>query len=194
MDSEEHLRLKLKQHWVQKGRNQMDQQKSPRMVHQNTLNFLINLGAQFVCHVANKTNDVAGDGTTAAILHGAIFNEGCTAVAAGLNPMRVKHGIDKEVNHVTLKDAITNVATISSNGDKISRGHGLIGDAFEKIENDGVISIQDGKSFEDTREVVEGIEWIYNTYCNRYKKTGLAQYDNPLLLFVEKTISSGNCL
>jgi len=144
-----------------------------------------NIGAQLVRHVASKTNDVAGDGTTTAtILARAIFNEGCKAVAAGLNPMDVKRGIDKAVlvilNHlksiaepVKSKDAICNVATISSNGDK-HLGN-LIAEAFEKVGNEGVITVQDGKSFEDTLEVVEGLKfdrgYISPFFITNAKKT-----------------------
>merc|ERR1719327_2375261 len=121
------------------------------------------MGAQLIKSVASKTNDVAGDGTTTAtVLARAIFTEGCKAVAAGMNPLDLKRGIDKAVSTVIShirsiaepvdsKDAIYKVATISANGDK-SLG-GLIADAFEKVRNEGVISVQDGKSFEDQLEV-----------------------------------------
>jgi len=166
-----------------------------------------NIGAQLVRHVASKTNDVAGDGTTTAtILARAIFNEGCKAVAAGLNPMDVKRGIDKAVTHilshlksiaepVKSKDAICKVATISSNGDK--HVGNLIAEAFEKVGNDGVITVQDGKSFEDTLEVVEGLKFdrgFISPFFVTDPKKQVAEYEQPLLLFSEKKISSGSSL
>ena len=162
-----------------------------------------------VRHVANKTNDVAGDRTTpATILGRAIFNKDEKAVAAGLNPIDVKHGIDKAVNHalshlkftgqdVTSKDAVIKVARISSKGDKILSGHGLKGDAFEKGRNDGVVSIQDGSSFEDTLKIIEGMKFdgFTSPSCITTTRKQAVEYNNPLLLlFVEKKISSGSCL
>jgi len=158
-----------------------------------------NLGAQLVRAVASKTNDVAGDGTTTAtVLARAIFAEGCKKVAAGLNPMDLKRGIDKAVqkilNHlksiaeeVNTKDAIQKVATISSNGDK-KLGE-LIANAFEKVGKDGVITVQDGKSFEDTLEVVEGMKfdrgYISPFFVTDTRKQ-ISEYENPVLLFCEK--------
>lgn len=166
-----------------------------------------NLGAQLVRHVASKTNDVAGDGTTTAtVLARSIFMEGCKAVAAGMNPMDVKRGIDKAVikvvSHirsiaepVESKDAIFKVATISANGDK-SLG-GLIADAFDKVGNEGVISVQDGKSFEDQLEVVEGMKFdrgYISPFFITDNKKQVVEYENPVLLFSEKKISSGTAL
>eukprot|EP00485_Elphidium_margaritaceum_P005663 CAMPEP_0202686398 /NCGR_PEP_ID=MMETSP1385-20130828/2196_1 /ASSEMBLY_ACC=CAM_ASM_000861 /TAXON_ID=933848 /ORGANISM="Elphidium margaritaceum" /LENGTH=561 /DNA_ID=CAMNT_0049340963 /DNA_START=176 /DNA_END=1862 /DNA_ORIENTATION=- len=166
-----------------------------------------NLGAQLVRAVASKTNDIAGDGTTTAtVLARSIFMEGCKAVAAGMNPMDVKRGIDKAVqtvvNHiksiaepVETKDAIRKVATISANGDK--KLGGLIADAFEKVGNEGVISVQDGKSFDDQLEVVEGMKFdrgFISPFFITDQKKQLAEYDNPLILFCEKKISSGTAL
>jgi len=166
-----------------------------------------NLGAQLVRHVASKTNDVAGDGTTTAtILARSIFMEGCKAVAAGMNPMDVKRGIDKSVSTVIshlrsiaepveTKDAIFKVATISANGDK-SLG-GLIADAFEKVGNEGVISVQDGKSFEDQLEVVEGMKFdrgYISPFFITDNKKQVVEYENAVILFSEKKISSGTAL
>lgn len=166
-----------------------------------------NLGAQLVRHVASKTNDTAGDGTTTStILARAIFSEGCKAVAAGMNPMDIKRGIDKAVTKVLThlrsiseevdsKDKIIKVATISANGDK-KLGQ-LIGDAFEKVGNDGVISVQDGKSFEDTLEVVEGMKFdrgYISPFFITDSKKQIVEYENPLLLFVDKKVSSGQSL
>ena len=144
-----------------------------------------NLGVQLVRHVANKTSYVAGDGTTpATILGRAIFNEDGT-VAAGLNQIDVKHGIDQAANHVlshlqftaqdvTSKDTVIKVTRISSNGDKILSGHGLKGDAFEKGGNGGVVSIQDGSSFEDTLKLIEVMKFdgFTSPYCIQLQKDG----------------------
>jgi chaperonin GroEL len=166
-----------------------------------------NVGAQLVRHVASKTNDVAGDGTTTAtVLARAIFSEGCKAVAAGLNPMDVKRGIDKAIEkilaHLRLiaepvndTEAIRKVATISANGDK--KLGNLIAEAFDKVGNDGVITVQDGKSFEDTLEVVEGMKfdrgYISPFFVTNQKKQTV-EYENPLILFCEGKISSGSAL
>lgn len=144
--------------------------------------------------------------TTATVLARAIFMEGCKSVAAGMNPMDVKRGIDKAVSTVTnhikaiaepveSKDAIFKVATISANGDK-SLG-GLIADAFEKVGNEGVISVQDGKSFEDQLEVVEGMKFdrgYISPFFITDNKKQCVEYENPVLLFSEKKISSGTAL
>merc|ERR1719384_2557378 len=166
-----------------------------------------NLGAQLVRHVASKTNDVAGDGTTTAtVLARAIFIEGCKSVAAGMNPMDIKRGIDKAVSTVVThvrsiaepvqgSDAIRKVATISANGDK-SLG-GLIADGFSKVGNEGVISVQDGKSFEDQLEVVEGMKFdrgYISPFFITDNKKRVVEYENPVLLFSEKKISSGTAL
>eukprot|EP00484_Ammonia_sp_Unknown_P023782 CAMPEP_0197031044 /NCGR_PEP_ID=MMETSP1384-20130603/10150_1 /TAXON_ID=29189 /ORGANISM="Ammonia sp." /LENGTH=566 /DNA_ID=CAMNT_0042460517 /DNA_START=153 /DNA_END=1853 /DNA_ORIENTATION=- len=166
-----------------------------------------NLGAQLVRAVASKTNDVAGDGTTTAtVLARSIFLEGCKAVAAGMNPMDVKRGIDKAVatviNHiksisepVESKDAIFKVATISANGDKVLGG--LIADAFERVGKEGVISVQDGKSFEDQLEVVEGMKFdrgYISPFFITDNKKQVVEYENPVLLYSEKKISSGTAL
>merc|ERR1712087_112646 len=166
-----------------------------------------NLGAQLVRHVASKTNDVAGDGTTTAtVLARAIFIEGCKSVAAGMNPMDIKRGIDKAVSTVVThlrsiaepvesKDAIFKVATISANGDK-SLG-GLIADAFDKVGNEGVISVQDGKSFEDQLEVVEGMKFdrgYISPFFITDNKKQVVEYENAVILFSEKKISSGTAL
>merc|ERR1712087_309366 len=165
------------------------------------------MGAQLIKSVASKTNDVAGDGTTTAtVLARAIFTEGCKAVAAGMNPMDIKRGIDKGVSTVIShlrsiaepvdsKDAIFKVATISANGDKSSGG--LIADAFDKVGNEGVISVQDGKSFEDQLEVVEGMKFdrgYISPFFITDNKKQLVEYENAVILFSEKKISSGTAL
>merc|ERR1719163_365706 len=119
---------------------------------------MINVGAQLVKSVASKTNDVAGDGTTSAtVLARAIFREGCKAVAAGMNPMDLKRGMDQAVK-IVLEDlsvqatmidspaSIKSVATIASNGDQLIGD--LITTAFEKVGKDGTITVSDGKTLE----------------------------------------------
>jgi len=144
-----------------------------------------NIGAQLLRAVANKTNDVAGDGTTTAVVLGrAIFKEGSKAVAAGLNPMDLKRGIDQAVTKVLAelkansravdsKDQIMKVATISANGEE-SIG-ALIADAMEKVGKDGVITVQDGQSLDDALEVVEGMKFdrgfISSYFITDAKKT-----------------------
>eukprot|EP00490_Sorites_sp_Unknown_P025691 CAMPEP_0114659628 /NCGR_PEP_ID=MMETSP0191-20121206/18236_1 /TAXON_ID=126664 /ORGANISM="Sorites sp." /LENGTH=571 /DNA_ID=CAMNT_0001885437 /DNA_START=37 /DNA_END=1752 /DNA_ORIENTATION=- len=166
-----------------------------------------NLGAQLVRHVASKTNDEAGDGTTTAtVLARAIFGEGCKSVAAGLNPMDIKRGIDKAVSKVITHltkiaepvdstESILKVATIATNGDKILGG--LIADAFAKVGKDGVISVQDGKSFDDSLEVVEGMKFdrgYLSPFFITDQKKQITEYENPLILFCEKKISSGQSI
>ena len=128
-----------------------------------------NVGAQLVRQVANKTNDIAGDGTTTStVLCRAIFAEGCKAVAAGMNPMDLRRGINiavdavladlqKRSKEISSKDEIRDVATISANSDK-SIGD-LIASAMEKVGKEGVITVQDGKTLEDELEVVEGMKF-----------------------------------
>jgi chaperonin GroEL (HSP60 family) len=125
-----------------------------------------NLGAQLVRSVASKTNDIAGDGTTTAtILTRAIFAEGCKAVAAGMNPMDIRRGItsaveavvlnlEKMSRHITTKEEIAQVATISANGDR-AIGQ-LIADAMERVGKEGVITVQDGKTLYDELDVSDG--------------------------------------
>jgi len=162
-----------------------------------------NIGAQLVRQVANKTNDVAGDGTTTAtILARAIFTEGCKAVASGMNPMDLKRGISLGVEKVCAhmksiskevvdKDGIMKVATISANGEA-SIGK-LIADAMEKVGQDGVITVSDGNTFEDELEVIEGMKFDRG-YISPYFITNTAkqqvEYENPLILIHEKKISS----
>merc|ERR1719199_224338 len=126
-----------------------------------------NIGAQLVRQVANKTNDVAGDGTTTAtVLTRAIFAEGCKSVAAGMNPMDLRRGINLAVEAcltdlkartkmISSKEEICNVATISANSDK-EIGE-MIADAMEKVGKEGVITVQDGQTLENELEVVEGM-------------------------------------
>eukprot|EP00163_Fabomonas_tropica_P007563 TRINITY_DN1728_c0_g3_i9.p1 TRINITY_DN1728_c0_g3~~TRINITY_DN1728_c0_g3_i9.p1 ORF type:complete len:336 (+),score=116.01 TRINITY_DN1728_c0_g3_i9:287-1294(+) len=128
-----------------------------------------NLGAQLVKSVASKTNDIAGDGTTTAtVLTRAIYSEGVKSVAAGMNPMDLRRGINQAVNEVvnslkgmsrqiSTKEEIAQVATISANGD-VEVGN-LIANAMEKVGKEGVITVADGKTLEDELDVVEGMRF-----------------------------------
>src|ERR671929_217727 len=128
-----------------------------------------NMGAQMVREVAQKTNDVAGDGTTTAtVLAQAIVREGAKSVAAGMNPMDLKRGIDLAVEQVvehlkanskkvTSNDEIAQVGTISANGDQeIGR---FIADAMKRVGNEGVITVEEAKSLETELDVVEGMQF-----------------------------------
>jgi len=162
-----------------------------------------NMGAQLVKSVANRTNDAAGDGTTTAtVLARAIYSEGCKAVAAGMNPTDLRRGIQSAVTSVTetlseisrpitTKDEITQVGTISANSDK-EIGQ-LISDAMEKVGNEGVITVQDGKTLYNELEVVEGMKFdrgFISPYFITDPKTQTCEMENPLILLVEKKVSS----
>lgn len=166
-----------------------------------------NLGAQLVRQVASKTNDIAGDGTTTAtILTRAIFSEGCKAVAAGMNPMDIRRGIGAAVDVVvdrlrestvpiTSKEEIAQVATISANGDE-SIGN-LIANAMERVGQDGVISVQDGKTVEDELEVVEGMSFdrgFISPYFITDAKRQQTVFEKPYVLIVDGKISSAQAL
>ncbi|GMH90223.1 hypothetical protein TrST_g12948 [Triparma strigata] len=162
-----------------------------------------NMGAQLVKSVANRTNDAAGDGTTTAtVLARAIYAEGCKAVAAGMNPLDLRRGIQSAVTSVTdtlseisrpitTKDEITQVGTISANSDK-EIGQ-LISDAMEKVGNEGVITVQDGKTLYNELEVVEGMKFdrgFISPYFISDPKTQTCEFENPFVLLVEKKVSS----
>merc|ERR1719478_2040891 len=162
-----------------------------------------NLGAQLVRQVANKTNDIAGDGTTTStVLTRAIFAEGCKSVAAGMNPMDLRRGINLAVDAVltdlssrskmiSTKDEIKNVATISANSD-VGVGE-LIANAMEKVGKEGVITVQDGQTLENELEVVEGMKFdrgYISPYFITQPKTQKTEFENPLILLVEKKVSS----
>jgi len=163
---------------------------------------MINIGAQLVKTVASRTNDHAGDGTTTAtVLARAIFREGCKAVAAGMNPMDIKRGMDAATKAV-LEDlaaqaimidspeSIRSVATIAANGDK------QIGDmitaAFEKVGKDGTITVSDGKTMVHELEVVEGMK-LDRGYISPYfitnAKEQKVEMEAPLVLLYAKKIS-----
>ncbi len=128
-----------------------------------------NMGAQIIKEVANKTSDVAGDGTTTAtVLAQAIVREGLKNVTAGANPMALKRGIDKAVETVVAelkklstptkgKQEIAQVATISANGDK--KVGDIIAEAMEKVGKDGVITVEEAKGIETTLDVVKGMQF-----------------------------------
>ncbi|MBO0733736.1 MAG: chaperonin GroEL [Methylocapsa sp.] len=162
-----------------------------------------NIGAQLVREVASKTNDLAGDGTTTAtVLAASIVREGTKAVAAGLNPMDLKRGIDLAVNavvadlkknskKVTSNEEITQVGTISANGDK-SIGE-MISNAMQKVGNEGVITVEEAKSLETELDVVEGMQFDRG-YLSPYFITNAekmtAELEEPYILVHEKKLSS----
>ncbi|WP_445400816.1 chaperonin GroEL [Zobellella sp. An-6] len=162
-----------------------------------------NMGAQMVKEVASKANDEAGDGTTTAtVLAQSIVNEGLKAVAAGMNPMDLKRGIDKAVIKaveelkalsVPCKDtkAIAQVGTISANSDeKVGQ---LIAEAMEKVGTDGVITVEEGQGLEDELDVVEGMQFdrgYLSPYFINKQETGTVELDDPFILLVDKKISN----
>ncbi len=162
-----------------------------------------NLGAQMVKEVASKTSDVAGDGTTTAtVLAQAIFNSGLKLVAAGANPMELKRGIEKGVAAITErlsknsrrvrgKEEITQVGTVSSNGDT-TIGE-MIAEAMEKVGKEGVITVEEAKSIETTLEVVEGMQFdrgFLSPYFVTDTERMEAVQEDPFILIHEKKISN----
>ncbi|HDL5700043.1 TPA: chaperonin GroEL [Mannheimia haemolytica] len=162
-----------------------------------------NMGAQMVKEVASKANDAAGDGTTTAtVLAQAIVNEGLKAVAAGMNPMDLKRGIDKAVAAVveelkaiskpceTSKE-IEQVGTISANSD--STVGQLIAQAMEKVGKEGVITVEDGTGLEDALDVVEGMQFdrgYLSPYFINKPEAGTVELENPYILLVDKKVSN----
>jgi chaperonin GroEL len=161
-----------------------------------------NMGAQMVREVASKTSDQAGDGTTTAtVLAHAIVKEGARAVAAGMNPMDLKRGVDLAVNavvadlqknskNVTSNEEIAQVGTISANGDpEIGR---FIADAMKKVGNEGVITVEEAKSLETELEVVEGMQFDRG-YISPYFVTNAdkmrVDMEDPYILIYEKKLS-----
>src|SRR5512147_2974856 len=158
-----------------------------------------NMGAQMVREVAQKTNDIAGDGTTTAtVLAQAIVREGAKAVAAGLNPMDLKRGVDmavtaavadlkKRSKKIKSSDEIAQVGTISANGEtEIGQ---MIAKAMEKVGNEGVITVEEAKSLDTELEVVEGMQFDRG-YVSPYFITNaekmIAEMDQPYILIFEK--------
>src|SRR6266550_31002 len=162
-----------------------------------------NMGAQMVREVAQKTNDAAGDGTTTAtVLAHAIVREGAKSVAAGMNPMDLKRGIQKAVEAVVAdlkkrskkvksNDEIRQIATISANGD--SDVGQMIAKAMAKVGNEGVITVEEAKSLETELEVVEGMQFDRG-YISPYFITNadkmVCELEEPYILIHEKKISS----
>ncbi len=161
-----------------------------------------NMGAQMLREVASKTNDLAGDGTTTAtVLAQAIIREGAKAVAAGLNPMDLKRGIDKAVEavvadvqkkskKVSSRAEKAQVATISANGD--SEIGEKIADAMEKVGDEGVITVEEAKGLEFETEIVEGMQFDRG-YLSPYFITNAekmtVELENPFILLFEKKLS-----
>jgi len=162
-----------------------------------------NMGAQMVKEVASQTSDVAGDGTTTAtVLAQAIVNEGLKSVAAGMNPMDLKRGIDKAVKSAVEaiggmakpcedSKAVAQVGTISANAD--SGVGAIIAEAMEKVGKDGVITVEEGSGFEDELDVVEGMQFdrgYLSPYFVNNQDNMTAELDDPFILLVDKKISN----
>ncbi|WP_431282990.1 chaperonin GroEL [Humitalea sp. 24SJ18S-53] len=162
-----------------------------------------NMGAQMVREVASKTNDTAGDGTTTAtVLAQAIIREGCKAVAAGMNPMDLKRGIDlavasvvaeleQKTRKITTSAEVAQVGTLSANGEtEIGE---MIAKAMEKVGNEGVITVEEAKSIQTELDVVEGMQFDRG-YVSPYFITNaekmIAEMENPYILINEKKLSS----
>jgi len=162
-----------------------------------------NMGAQMVKEVASKTSDVAGDGTTTAtVLAQAMLREGLKSVAAGMNPMDLKRGIDKAV--IAAVDAmkkiskpcsdqkeIAQVGTISANGDE-SIGT-IIAEAMQKVGKEGVITVEEGQSLQNELDIVEGMQFdrgYLSPYFINKQDTMSAELENPLILITDKKISN----
>ncbi len=162
-----------------------------------------NMGAQMVREVASKTNDIAGDGTTTAtILAHAIVKEGAKFVAAGMNPMDLKRGIDlavaeavkdieKRAKKIGSSEEVAQVGTISSNGDAAIGK--MIAEAMKKVGNEGVITVEEAKTAETELDVVEGMQFDRG-YLSPYFITNaekmIAELDDPYILIHEKKLSS----
>ncbi|TDQ82224.1 chaperonin GroEL [Dongia mobilis] len=162
-----------------------------------------NMGAQMVREVASKTNDLAGDGTTTAtVLAQAIVREGAKAVAAGMNPMDLKRGIDlaveavvedvrKRAKKVSTSEEIAQVGTISANGEKEIGD--MIAKAMQKVGNEGVITVEEAKGLDTELEVVEGMQFDRG-YLSPYFITNaekmITELDNPYILLHEKKLSN----
>ena len=162
-----------------------------------------NIGAQMVKEVATKTSDVAGDGTTTAtVLAQAIFREGLKAVAAGMDPMDLKRGIEKgtaaaveELKQLSKpcedSEAIAQVGTISANADEAIGK--IIADAMEKVGKEGVITVEEGSSIENELELVEGMQFdrgYLSPYFISDKENMSAELEEPCILLHEKKISN----
>ena len=162
-----------------------------------------NMGAQMVKEVASKANDEAGDGTTTAtVLAQAIVNEGLKSIAAGMNPMDIKRGIDKAViaavaalketsTPVTDNKAIEQVGTISANADETVGK--IIATAMDKVGTEGVITVEEGQALTDELDVVEGMQFdrgYLSPYFINSQESGTVELENPFILLVDKKISN----
>ncbi|MGB5447094.1 MAG: chaperonin GroEL, partial [Psychromonas sp.] len=162
-----------------------------------------NMGAQMVKEVASQTNDAAGDGTTTAtVLAQAIITDGLKAVAAGMNPMDLKRGIDQAVKAAVIElkklstpcsdsKAITQVGTISANSDhEIGE---IIASAMQKVGNEGVITVEEGQGLETELDVVEGMQFdrgYLSPYFMTNHESGTVELDSPYILLVDKKIGN----
>ena len=162
-----------------------------------------NMGAQMVKEVASQTSDVAGDGTTTAtVLAQSILNEGLKSVAAGMNPMDLKRGVDKAVIAIVeevgalsspCKDskAIAQVGTISANADEAVGA--IIAEAMDKVGKEGVITVEDGSGLENELDVVEGMQFdrgYLSAYFINNQDSMSAELENPFILLFDKKISN----
>jgi chaperonin GroEL len=162
-----------------------------------------NMGAQMVKEVASKANDEAGDGTTTAtVLAQAIVNEGLKSIAAGMNPMDLKRGIDKAViaavaalkensTPVTDNKAIEQVGTISANSDETVGK--IIATAMDKVGTEGVITVEEGQALTDELDVVEGMQFdrgYLSPYFINNQENGSVELENPFILLVDKKVSN----
>ncbi|EQD65310.1 chaperonin GroL, partial [mine drainage metagenome] len=162
-----------------------------------------NMGAQMVKEVASKTSDIAGDGTTTAtVLAQAMIREGMKSVAAGMNPMDLKRGIDKAVIAAVVElkklskpsadsKSIAQVGTISANGDEnIGK---LIAEAMDKVGKEGVITIEDGSGLENELDVVEGMQFdrgYLSPYFINNQQSMQADLEDPYILLHDKKVSN----
>ncbi len=162
-----------------------------------------NMGAQMVKEVASQTSDAAGDGTTTAtVLAQAIMREGMKAVTSGMNPMDLKRGIDKAVDAAVAElkklsspcdddKAIAQVGTISANSDKLVGD--IIAEAMKKVGKEGVITVEDGRGFENELDVVEGMQFdrgYLSPYFVNEQQTMSANLEDPYVLLFDKKISN----
>jgi len=161
-----------------------------------------NIGAEIIKEVASKTNDAAGDGTTTAtILAQAIVNEGLKLVAAGVNPIEIRHGIENKVTEVvanlktmskkiSAKEEVAQVASISANDQEIGA---IIAEAMDSVGHEGVITVEEGQSFGVEKEVVEGMQFdkgYVSPYMITNQESMKAEMEDPYILITDKKIAA----